>query len=149
VRAAELLVFGQTLHAAELNAAQAEQGWTGHVTSEEAAGDFHFRAGPSQPSLSLSLERVRLTPDRWTSGGRRDLDSSSLPKLQVTSERLYLGSDDLGQLTLAATPEGQEVRLETLRLEGPSQTVRAHGRWVIEESRPRSELDLAASLLRH
>jgi uncharacterized protein (TIGR02099 family) len=144
VRAAELGVLGQTLHAVEIGATANGRGWTGHLTSEETAGDFHLDTIAPRAALALSLDRIRLNPEAPEAGRRSDVDPNTLPKIQLTSKHLYLRGEDLGEVNVNVRPHDQEVALDWLRLAGPAVQVEAKGRWLADPQHPRSELELNA-----
>jgi uncharacterized protein YhdP len=58
----------------------------------------------------------------------------------MTSQHVYLGDEDFGQLHVTVMPHAREVALEKLRLQGPLGEAEVQGRWLTGRQADRSEL---------
>jgi len=126
-------VFGYTLNALQLRAANNAESWTAHLSSAEAQGVISWKRG-GDGMLSAHLKRLALSGGE--SNGNQDKNGSSssppprgLPGLEVRAEEFAVGARELGRLAVRATNQEGAWRLDHFSIHHPDAQLSGSGLW--------------------
>jgi uncharacterized protein YhdP len=148
VRLARARVYGYELRDAVAVLAAAERAWQIDLTGPQAAGrvTVPFDLRGSAPVV-LAMQRLHLEPGTTdaTTGSERAADPRRIPALSVAAEDFVWRGRRLGQLRADIVRDPLGLRLQSFTASSPSLEMSGSGRWVVEGSGTRSELDVEAS----
>jgi uncharacterized protein (TIGR02099 family) len=107
--------------------------WRGTLAGPELAGDFSY-AVKDNGKLTARLARLTLPdadrPDKVPAAPATQRDSREKPPdLDVVAETFRLGNKDLGRLEVIADVNGQNWRLEKVRVVNSDATLNMKGQW--------------------
>lgn len=128
-----LHAFGQDIGRLALAARSGSEGWSGHIDSDSARGDFVWD-GRDKGAIRLRLQHLvideRDREDMKKIARAFDPEQeSALPDLDVEAERFVLRGMELGRLAMRAANDGAGWQLESLMLESEDGRLSGSGRW--------------------
>jgi uncharacterized protein (TIGR02099 family) len=147
LKLAELDLGTRMLRELEVDGARRDTGWAWSVNGRDAAGTLGW-AGSGDGRLVARLSRLYLPPsdagmEPVGPGGRSRL---RLPALDVAVDDFRLSERQFGRLTLAATPQGDDWRIDQLEMRSPEGTLAMSGLWQAGAPRPATQLNVKAEV---
>lgn len=146
VRADASVVFGRRLRNVRVEARnQAAGNWRIDLDSDDIAGAITWQPPKANDNglITARLKKLALPPEEAAlpntpaAAARKDL-----PALDVTAESYVSKQRDLGRLELKARPENADWLIDTLALRNAESDLVANGRWRVQPSMQRTDLDV-------
>ncbi|WP_169307290.1 YhdP family protein [Chitiniphilus eburneus] len=137
---AQVRLRGRRLNEVRVQASQAGDGWRGAVQARETEGRFNWRGGTASP-VEVRLSRLALplqggdddTPTQVAptapSDTRATSDNDHYPGVKLTVDQLSYRIRELGKLTVVASPQGPNWRLNEVTLESDETQLTMSGLW--------------------
>lgn len=131
--------WGRLLSGVQIKAAPSTQGWSGQLSSREAAGTLVWRGG-SSASLTGRLQHLHLplpektreaaAPATVASAPRQDTPGEPKPALDLVVDDFRYKRSELGQLVVKASPSGDGWQLNQVTLNNPDGRLDMTGYWL-------------------
>lgn len=151
----KMVLFGRTFTDFKIQAIAGEQGWAITLPGEEIRGTATWKTDGSGV-LQARLDRLVIPPPNAARipsvpGGRAvvedparitDVESSRYPNMDVVAERFQIGQRRLGKLELMAFQQGQDWRMEKVRISNPHGSFTADGVWQGWLKQPQTSLNV-------
>lgn len=138
----ELDFLGHRLNNFKLDAQNKQETWQASVASDEMLGDVNWR-GQAGGRLVARFKRLvypGTSPARGVKpAGGYDLE---LPGLDVVIEDMQLNKANLGKIELLANKQGNDWRIEQLRISNPEATLNADGVWQSWLAQPQTKMKI-------
>jgi uncharacterized protein YhdP len=147
LKLARLDVGTRTLGDLDLDGTRRDNGWVWSVSGRDAAGTVNW-AGGGDGRLLARLSRLYLAaPEAQMEppgqGGRSRL---RLPALDIAVDDFRLSDRQFGRLTLSATPQGEDWRIDQLEMRTPEGMLALNGLWQAGAPRPVTQLNVRAEV---
>lgn len=142
VKVKTLDFLGRRFNHFNLNALTQRDAWQAAVESDEMQGELHWREsdGGSLVARFKHLVYPDAAPPRGVQpAGGRDLN---LPALDIAIDNFQLKKAKLGKLELLAHKQGNDWRIERLRITNPDGTFNADGLWQSWLAQPQTKLNV-------
>ena len=126
-------LFGRRFQDININARNQNGTWRANVAGRGVNGDVTWRAGDGragerQDKLGANFKTLSI-PAALPAAGVKSPQSGSLPALDISVDNLQLGNRPLGRLSVSATPQGNGLNFESIRLTYPDSTLTMQGVW--------------------
>lgn len=134
--------LGRRLNNFKLNALAKQDAWQATVGSDELQGELNWREreGGRLVARIAKLVYPEAAPPRGVQpAGGHDLE---LPALDIVIDEMQLKKSSLGKVELQANKQGNDWRIERLRISNPDATLNADGVWQSWLVQPQSKLNL-------
>jgi len=128
LKAARLDLLGKRVQNVAVRASGDASGWSAVVDADELAGQLTYRAEGAGRLVARLLHLAVPTPAPGKAAPA-PARASDLPALDVAADSFNLRGKNLGRLELVAVPDGDDWRIDTLRLASADATLDAKGRW--------------------
>ena len=142
VKVKALDFLGRRFNHFNLNALTQRDAWQATVASDEMQGEMNWRErdGGSLVARFKHLVYPDAAPARGVQpAGGRDLN---LPALDIAIDNFELKQSKLGKLELLANKQGNDWRIERLRITNPEATFNANGLWQSWLAQPQTKLNV-------
>ena len=142
VKVKALDFLGRRFNHFNLNALTQRDAWQAAVESDEMQGELHWREsdGGSLVARFKHLVYPDAAPPRGVPpAGGRDLN---LPALDIAIDNFQLKQARLGKLELLAHKQGNDWRIERLRITNPEGAFNADGLWQSWLAQPQTKLNI-------
>jgi uncharacterized protein (TIGR02099 family) len=127
VKLGRLQAYGKRFNDVALRASSGAQGWSAMIAAAEVQGQLAYRAQDGG-RLIARLARFDVPPDAPGMGGPA-FKPGELPSVDFVAERFAVRGKPLGRVELAAQPEGQDWRIDKLKIANPDATLQAKAWW--------------------
>ena len=135
--------LGRRLHNLNLNAALQRDAWQASLESNEIQGGDILWRERDGGKLTARFKQLTFPEPAPTHSmplaGGRDID---LPALDITIENAQLKQSKLGRLELLARKQGNDWRIERLRIVNSDATFNAEGMWQSWLAQPQTKLSM-------
>lgn len=142
MRVKALDFLGRRLNNFKMNALAQQDAWQATVGSDELQGELNWREreGGRLVARIGKLVYPEAAPPRGVQpAGGHDL---ALPALDIVIDDMQLKKANLGKVELLANKQGNDWRIERLRISNPDATLNADGVWQSWLVQPQSKLAL-------
>jgi uncharacterized protein (TIGR02099 family) len=126
VKLGQLKAYGKPFNGVTLRASSAAQGWSAIIAAVEVQGELAYRVQDGR--LIARLARFDVPPDAAGKAGPA-FKPGELPAVDFVAERFSVRGRPLGRVELAAEPEGDDWRIDKLKLLNSDATLQAKARW--------------------
>ena len=134
--------LGRRFNNFKLNALSKQDAWQSSVASDEMLGEVNWRghAGGRLVARFKRLVYPEAAPARGVKpAGGHDFE---LPALDVVIDDMQLKKANLGKVELLANKQGNDWRIDQLRISNPEATLNAEGVWQSWLAQPQTKLNL-------
>jgi len=152
VDATSLYAFGRKFRDATINARRAGDEWRVALAGSDVAGTAVWRTPtPAMPNGRIVARLSRLAlPSAGDASASQPMRkaarpagaANAWPAIDLASDAFYSKDRDLGKLSLAARPSGNDWQIESLTLKNDAGTISADGWWRAGEPQ-QTKLDVA------
>jgi uncharacterized protein (TIGR02099 family) len=140
LKIAALTVGGRKFTELEVHASQKANAWNVKVAGDQVLGTFAWNP-ESQGSLNARFARLTI-PVATAPAPERKRKIGDLPAVELTADEFQVGTRKLGALQVTARPQGEDWRLQALKLENPAATLTADGLWQTAAKRTQLNMKL-------
>ncbi|MFA7239266.1 MAG: YhdP family protein [Sulfuricellaceae bacterium] len=132
----QLDVYGRRFNGAKITATTLGENWKATVRSRELSGDISWRPeGNGRIEARLkTLSVPEASPSVASSPPSQEV--RNLPALDIVAESFQVKQKKLGRLELKASNEGDDWRIEQLKLSNPDATFTMNGEWQAWQHKP-------------
>ena len=138
----QLDFLGRRMNNLKLDAQYKQDTWQSTVSSDEMQGEVNWRArsGGRLVGRFKRLVYPEAAPARGVKpAGGYDLE---LPALDIVIDELQLKKANLGKVELLASKQGNDWRIDQLRISNPEATLNAEGVWQSWLAQPKTKLNI-------
>ncbi len=132
--------LGRRFNHFKMDALSKEDAWQASIASDEMQGDVNWResAGGRMAARFTHLVYPDAAPERGVKpAGGHDLQ---LPALDIVIDDMQLKKANLGKVELQANKQGEDWRIDRLRISNPDATLSADGVWQSWLAQPQSKM---------
>ena len=143
ISARTVRMFSRDFTTLGIDATRKSGTWTVTLNSDQLAGDIQWSPeGKGAVVARFShLELPTPTPELEPQSSSKQ-QGKDLPSVDVTAEDFRMGPRQLGRLTLRASPNGADWRIEQLDLISPDGSLSVKGVWQAWAVSPRTQVDV-------
>lgn len=142
VSARRVRMFSRDFDAVDIEATRKGSAWTATLDSAQIDGEVQWMPEGKGTIVGrfAHLELPAPTPEIEPAGGATR-EGKDLPSIDLNAEDFRMGTRQLGKLTLQASPNGRDWRIEKLTLVSPDGTLSVKGVWQAWADNPRTQVD--------
>ena len=149
----KLTGFGNVVNDLRINANTRNGLILAQLTAREVNGELNWRAGDVQSGGSgrlvarlKNLDLVQVDSDKKSQTGKnpqeKAADPVSLPVIDLAIDKLSVKGRQLGKLEILAQQQGQDYKLDYLRLINPDGVLSVDGKWKMAEGSSQTQVNL-------
>jgi len=139
-------LFGRRFGQAALHAVTQSSGeWRGNVTGRDLEGAFLWQP-QDRGRVVARMKKLAIPAEHSVAAKATEAPArrapEQLPALDILAEQFVNKKRELGRLELAARPDGQDWRIERLRITNPESVFTLDGAWQLGLAQPRTQVNV-------